>query len=204
MASQRKGRLSEYLSKRALGETPEPRGGGDKGAEPFFVVQQHDASRRHWDFRIEVDGVLKSWSVPKGPSTDPRDKRLAVQTEDHPIEYGDFEGVIPKGQYGAGAVIVWDTGELENLSRDEDGEPLPLAEALERGKAEIWLEGDKLRGGYALIHSRLRGDERNWLLIKMKDEGADARRKPVNTEPRSVVSGRTTRELAEEEGAGSE
>lgn len=165
---------------------------------PIFVIQEHRASHHHFDFRLEVDGVLKSWAVPKGPSTDPRERRLAVQVEDHPLDYADFEGVIPEGQYGAGAVIVWDAGPYRNQTRDSDGNEIPLAEALRRGHAEVWLEGRKLRGGYALVHTRLRGDDRNWLLVKMKDGGSDARRKPTRTEPESVLSGRTLDEVAEE------
>src|SRR3954465_12070166 len=109
---------------------------------PIFVIQKHDATSLHYDFRLEVDGVLKSWAVPKGPSTDPRDKRLAMQVEDHPLSYGDFEGVIPEGQYGAGPVIVWDTGPYR-------AEEL-LGESLDQGHASFWLEGRKIRGGYSL------------------------------------------------------
>jgi DNA ligase D-like protein (predicted 3'-phosphoesterase) len=163
------------------------------------VIQEHDASSHHYDFRVEVEGTLASWAVPKGPSTDPREKRLAVRTEDHPLDYADFEGVIPDGEYGAGTVLVWDAGPYRNLSRDDDGEECPIDEALERGQAEVWLEGRKLRGGYALVHTELRGNPKNWLLVKMKDEGADARRNPTSTEPESVLSGRTLAEVAEEE-----
>jgi len=194
--------LSTYKSRRDFRKTPEPsgrtRGGGPKLAEdgnPIFVIQQHDASTLHFDFRIEVDGVLKSWAVPKGPSCDPRDKRLAIRTEDHPIEYADFEGEIPEDEYGGGTVIVWDAGPYRSITKDDGDEELSIDEALSRGQAEIWLEGKKLRGGYALIHSKMNGDEKNWLLVKMKDEGADARRKPTQTEPRSVISGRTIEEI---------
>jgi len=204
MAKQR-GRLARYRSRRDFRTTPEPsarRRGGPKLARkrnPIFVIQQHDASSLHFDFRLEVDGVLASWAVPKGPSTDPREKRLAVATEDHPLDYADFEGVIPEGEYGAGTVIVWDAGPYKNLSVDDEDEELPLGGALARGQAEVWLEGRKLRGGYALVHSKLGGSQKNWLLVKMKDEGADARRNPVRTEPHSVLSGRTLAEVAEEE-----
>lgn len=204
MAKQR-GRLASYRSRRDFRTTPEPSGrrrGGPKLAKkgnPIFVIQQHDASSLHFDFRLEVDGVLESWAVPKGPSTDPSEKRLAVATEVHPLDYADFEGVIPEGEYGAGTVIVWDAGPCKNLSVDDEDKELPLGKALARGQAEVWLEGRKLRGGYALVHSKLGGNEKNWLLVKMKDEGADARRNPVRTEPRSVLSGRTLAEVAEEE-----
>src|SRR3954471_18985070 len=112
---------------------------------PAFVIQKHAATSLHYDFRLEVDGVLKSWAVPKGPSTDPRDKRLAMEVEDHPLEYRDFEGVIGEGGYGAGQVIVWDNGTYENLLEDQS-----MAEALERGHARVWLHGEKVRGGYTL------------------------------------------------------
>ena len=185
------GTLDDYRRKRDFRKTAEPSAdaGRRSGKRPVFVIQQHDASSMHWDFRIEVGGVLKSWAVPKGPSTDPSEKRLAVMTEDHPLDYADFEGVIPEGEYGAGAVIVWDRGTYRNLKEGD------VAEALERGQAEIWLEGEKLRGGYALVHAKLGGDERSWLLVKMKDEGADARRNPVSTQPESVKSGRTIDEV---------
>ena len=186
-----------YADKRDFRRTPEPRGGGGRSGGrrrggPIFVVQQHDARSRHWDFRLEVGGVLRSWAVPKGPSTDPREKRLAVEVEDHPLAYADFEGVIPEGEYGAGAVIVWDRGRYENRSTDDDGAEVSLEQALRRGAAELWLEGEKIRGGYALVRAGLGGQPENWLLIKQDDEHADARRNPTSTEPHSVVSGRTT------------
>lgn len=191
--------LDEYRKKRDFQKTPEPKGAGRRKGRKRFVVQQHDASSLHYDFRLEAGGVLKSWAVPKGPSTDPREKRLAMPTEDHPLDYIDFEGVIPEGNYGAGAVIVWDTGPYRNLTEDEDGEEVPLEAALENGHAKVWLEGEKIRGGYAITRIG-RGKNERWLLVKMKDEHADARRNPVSTEPRSVLSGRTVEDVAEEEG----
>ncbi|MBN1527466.1 MAG: 3'-phosphoesterase [Thermoleophilaceae bacterium] len=164
------------------------------GEQPIFVVQQHAASTMHFDFRLEVDGVLASWAVPKGPSTDPRVKRLAVQVEDHSLGYRDFEGVIGERSYGAGAVIVWDTGTYENLSGDES-----MAAGLERGHVSVRLHGEKLRGGYTLQRTDT-GRRPRWLLIKRRDEEADARRNPVSTEPRSVLSGRTVEEVAAEAG----
>jgi DNA ligase D-like protein (predicted 3'-phosphoesterase) len=140
--------------------------------------------------------VLKSWAVPKGPSTDPRDKRLAVPVEDHPLDYAEFEGVIPGGQYGAGAVVVWDRGSYDNLT-GEDGAPKPVAEALADGHLLIRLHGEKLKGGYALQRVATGADER-WLLIKVRDEAADARRRPTATEPRSVLTGRTVAELIQQ------
>jgi DNA ligase D-like protein (predicted 3'-phosphoesterase) len=139
---------------------------------------------------LEADGVLKSWAVPKGPSTDPREKRLAMPTEDHPLAYAEFEGVIPEGEYGAGTVIVWDSGRYRNLD-DE-----PVERTLEQGHAKVWLEGRKLRGGYALTRIG-NGKRERWLLVKTDDEGADRRRNPVSTRPESVLSGKTIEELAE-------
>lgn len=189
--------LQHYRRKRNLRRSGEPAGGRRESTRGGnrFVIQKHDASRLHYDFRLEVDGVLKSWAVPRGPSTDPREKRLAVQVEDHPLEYADFEGTIPEGSYGAGTVLVWDTGTYRNLSRTDEGDEIPLRRALRQGTAEVWLEGEKLRGGYALVHSRMGGKQKNWLLIKMRDEGADARRNPVSTQPDSVKTGRSMAQI---------
>lgn len=193
MSAHRK--LGEYERKRDFTKTPEPKAAArKKGGRPIFVIQKHDARNLHYDFRLEVDGVLKSWAVPKGPSTDPREKRLAVPTEDHPLEYAEFEGVIPDGEYGAGTVLVWDTGSYRNLKRDNDGNEVPMADAFDEGHVTVWLEGKKLRGGYSLVRTG-KGEESRWLLIKMRDGEADARRKPVSTEPRSVLSGKTLREI---------
>jgi DNA ligase D-like protein (predicted 3'-phosphoesterase) len=159
--------------------------------EPRFVIQKHDASTLHYDFRLEVDGTLRSWAVPKGLSTDPREKRLAVEVEDHPLDYADFEGVIGEG-YGSGAVIVWDEGTYRNLDEERS-----MGEALDEGHAKIWLEGEKLRGGWTL-HRTNAGAKPQWLLIKRRDEGADARRNPQSTQPRSVKTGRTVEEVARE------
>jgi len=189
-------KLKAYQEKRDFSKTPEPRAGSGKSSrQPIFVIQQHDASRMHFDFRLEVEGILASWAVPKGPSTDPREKRLAVRTEDHPLEYADFEGRIPQGHYGAGVVIVWDTGNYENRSRRDEGE-MPLEKALAQGRVKVRLHGQKLKGGYALIHTKMGGDDDNWLLVKEDDDQADARRNPVSTEPQSVLSGKTIEEMA--------
>jgi DNA ligase D-like protein (predicted 3'-phosphoesterase) len=198
-----KDELEEYRSKRDFRKTPEPTGDEETTTgEPRFVIQKHDASSLHYDFRLEVDGVLKSWVVPKGPSTDPSVKRLAIPTEDHPLAYATFEGVIPASEtsreYGAGTVLVWDTGTYRNLKEDEGEGPL-LAEAIDEGKVTVWLDGEKLRGGYALIRTGS-GDDTRWLLIKIDDDEADARRNPTSTEPQSVLTGRTLEEIAEEEG----
>ena len=152
---------------------------------PRFVIQQHAATSMHFDFRLEVAGTFKSWAVPKGPSTDPREKRLAMAVEDHSLSWGDFEGMIAEAEYGAGSVIVWDRGEYRNL-RDE-----PMEDAVEHGHLSFWLEGEKLRGGWSLR----RTDGRRWLLVKRRDETADARRNPVSTQRKSVVSGRTIDEV---------
>jgi DNA ligase D-like protein (predicted 3'-phosphoesterase) len=198
-----KGRLDKYRSKRDFRRTGEPKGGkGRKKGEPIFVIQKHDASHLHYDLRLEIDGVLKSWAVPKGLSTDPREKRLAIMTEDHPLEYADFEGVIPEGEYGGGTVLIWDKGTYRNLKEEENDAGLKkktMAEALDEGHLTFRLEGEKVQGGYALIHTKSGGKD-NWLLVKMDDEGADARRNPVSTEPKSVRSGRTLDEIAAEDG----
>jgi len=165
-------------------------------AFPIFVIQKHAARALHYDFRLEVGGVLKSWAVPKGPSTDPREKRLAMAVEDHELDYADFEGVIG-GDYGAGAVIVWDTGPYRNRTL-RDGNEVPMDRALADGHAVVELEGHKLRGRYALTRSDTEPRER-WLLVKVRDEDADARRNPVSTQPESVLSGRTIEEVAAEE-----
>ncbi len=193
-------RLDEYRKKRDFRRSPEPSGEGRRASgDRRFVIQKHDATSLHYDFRLEVDGVLKSWAVPKGPSTDPREKRLAIPTEDHPLDYIDFEGVIPEGEYGGGTVLVWDRGTYENRTTQDDDQEVPLGKALEAGHAAVWLEGEKIRGGYALSRVAT-GDDERWLLVKMRDEAADARRNPVSTEPDSVASGRSLEEVAEEEG----
>lgn len=192
--------LKEYREKRDFRKSPEPKDGGPSRPTdgPLFVIQEHDASTHHYDFRLEIDGALASWAVPKGPSTDPREKRLAVRTEDHPLAYADFEGMIPEEEYGAGSVLVWDRGTYRNLRAEKEGDGAEMSEALEDGKLEVWLEGEKLRGGWALVHAKLGGDEDAWLLVKMKDDEADARRKPTSTQPESVLTGRTLEEVAEE------
>ena len=192
----KKDALNEYEKKRDFQRSPEPTG-NQKGAgeQPRFVIQKHDARNLHYDFRLEVDGVLKSWAVPKGPSTDTSVKRLAMPTEDHPLDYVDFEGVIPQGEYGGGTVLVWDTGTYRNLMADKK-DPLSMEESLDEGHVEVWLEGEKLQGGYVLVNMKGRD---GWLLIKMDDEAADARRNPVNTAPNSVLSGRSLEEVATQE-----
>jgi DNA ligase D-like protein (predicted 3'-phosphoesterase) len=159
---------------------------------PRFVIQKHAATTLHYDFRLEVDGVLRSWAVPKGPSTDPRVKRLAVEVEDHSLEYGDFEGVLD-GSRGAGAVIIWDAGTYDNLDDQRS-----MADALADGHAKFWLHGDKLDGGWTLQRTHGEGEKAQWLLIKRRDERADARRNPASTQPESIKSGRTIEQLLED------
>jgi DNA ligase D-like protein (predicted 3'-phosphoesterase) len=223
--------LRRYRGKRDFAATGEPRGGGTAGGEtegrrqgdgngtaaerPSYVVQIHEASTTHFDFRLEVDGVLKSWAVPKGPSTDPRDKRLAVPTEDHPMEYLEYEGVIGGGQYGAGTVIVWDSGTYRPLAKDgAPSDQESFAKALAEGHASFWLDGTKLKGGYVL--TRFRGGsggsggssgsagghgEEAWLLVKRADARADRDGNPTPDprRARSAQSGRTLNQVARDE-----
>jgi len=170
-------RLKSYRQKRNFEATTEPepspspeaRLSPENPGEKIFVVQEHHARSLHYDFRLEVEGVLKSWAVPKGPSMDPKDKRLAIETEDHPLEYAGFEGIIPKGQYGAGTVIIWDAGVYRNIT-EQDGQMEPMSRALEKGHAAFWLEGRRLLGGYALTRTK-----RGWILVKIRDEHAGSR-----------------------------
>jgi DNA ligase D-like protein (predicted 3'-phosphoesterase) len=199
-------KLEHYRDRRDFRRTREPAGGQQKpGTRPIFTIQKHDASRLHYDFRLEVGNVLKSWAVPKGPSTDPREKRLAVETEDHPLEYADFEGTIPESEYGGGTVLVWDAGWYRNLKLDDAGhEKTSMAQAYRDGHLAFWLEGKKLRGGYALTRFRHEHGKAQWLLVKMDDQAADARRNPVSSEPQSVLSGRTIKQVAAAEGDGND
>jgi DNA ligase D-like protein (predicted 3'-phosphoesterase) len=196
-------RLKRYRDKRNPGQTKEPgvrrqkrSKGSAKRAQPRFVIQKHAASSLHYDFRLEVDGTLRSWAVPKGPSTDPRQKRLAVEVEDHPLDYADFEGTIDEGNYGAGAVIVWDAGTYTNLDEDHS-----IAETIDAGHVKVWLQGEKLEGGWTLQRTR-GGQKAQWLMIKRRDDGADARRNPQSAQPQSVKTGRTVEQVAEDEDDG--
>jgi DNA ligase D-like protein (predicted 3'-phosphoesterase) len=197
--------LAEYERKRDFSKTKEPSGSRKAKAKakrrhPRFSIQKHSATSLHYDLRLEVDGVLASWAVPKGPSLDPRDKRLAMRTEDHPLEYLEWEGVIPKGEYGAGPMIVWDRGVFQNISETRRGEPMELAEAIEKGDVKIFMLGEKIKGAYALVRTGPAGDREKWLLIKKRDDGADARRKPTSSQPESVLSGKTIEQLLKEAG----
>jgi len=182
--------LEAYARKRRVDRTPEPpprRTSSTSGR--LFVIQKHRARQLHYDFRLEVGGVLKSWSVPKGPALDPSVKRLAVEVEDHPIDYAKFEGVIPEGEYGGGTVMVWDLGTY----RPVDG--TDVASALLRGRLTFTLHGRKLKGGWSLV--RLRG--RQWLLIKRRDRYASTRDITVAA-PASVLTGRILAQIAADEG----
>jgi bifunctional non-homologous end joining protein LigD len=186
------GRLERYWAKRRFAVTPEPRGAPPRarGAGRRFVVHKHAARRLHYDFRLEHDGVLLSWSVPKGPSLVPGTRRLAVRTEDHPLEYAGFEGVIPAGEYGGGTVIVWDTGTwLPEPGTD-------VAAALARGKLSFRLSGRKLAGGFHLVRTRGQPRQETWLLIKRGDDAAQASGEIVEQRPESVVTRRTLEEVA--------
>jgi bifunctional non-homologous end joining protein LigD len=186
--------LNKYKRKRKFSETPEPSGGASEDEQLHFVVQKHKASRLHYDLRLEMAGVLKSWAVPKGPSLNPADKRLAIQVDDHPLDYRDFEGIIPKGNYGAGTVIVWDQGSLETLEQaDRDTMEKSLLKQLKAGSIKFRLKGQKLKGEFALV--KMNGEEENaWLLIKHDDE--NAAQKEVTLLPQSVLSGKTLEEVA--------
>ncbi len=210
-------KLAEYERKRDFSKTKEPSGKGKgkrKGKarrkHPRFAFQKHSATSEHYDLRLEVDGVLASWAVPKGPSLDPRDKRLAMRTEDHPLEYLEWEGVIEEGSYGAGPMIVWDRGVFQNISETRRGEPMELDEAIAKGDVKVFMLGEKIKGAYALVRTSPSPERvapggapshqrEQWLLIKKRDEGSDARRKPTSSQPESVLSGRTIERVLEEE-----
>ena len=192
--SSAKSRLAEYRAKRSFAKSPEPAGKGPpaSGAKLRFVIQRHDSRHLHYDLRLELDGVFKSWAVTRGPSLDPHVKRLAVEVEDHPLEYGDFEGVIPKGQYGGGTVQLWDRGYWLAEGDPRDG--------LKKGDLKFYLQGERLRGGWVLVrmkNDRMGGKRTNWLLIKHRDD--DAREDDDDAllkEPGSVASGRSLEAIA--------
>lgn len=192
--------LSEYKKKRSFSKTPEPEGRSSKGKskagkELVFVVQKHAATRLHYDFRLEMKGTLKSWAVPKGPSLNPDDKRLAMMVEDHPFDYKDFEGTIPQGNYGGGTVIIWDEGVYEPMEIDgpiTDPEKLLMKE-LHRGDIKIHLKGKKLKGDFALVKMKT-AEDNAWLLIKKKDKYAGDT--DITLKDKSVVSGKTLEQVA--------
>ncbi|MCL4361757.1 3'-phosphoesterase [Candidatus Dependentiae bacterium] len=159
-------KLKTYRKKRDFTKTLEPFGKTRKKDTAIFVIQKHDASHLHYDLRLEIDGVLKSWAVPKGPPTKAGDKKLAMLTEDHPMEYAKFHGTIPEGEYGAGTVEIWDHGKYENLKEQD------MSRCFKDGKIEIILKGKKVKGKYALIKTKL-SEGKGWLLLKMKENGKD-------------------------------
>jgi bifunctional non-homologous end joining protein LigD len=178
--------LAEYKAKRDFAKTPEPKAKTKRGGGNRFVIQKHAARRTHFDFRLEHDGVLKSWAVTRGPSLDPTQKRLAVMTEDHPLEYGGFEGVIPKGEYGAGPVMIWDEGTWEPIGDPDEG--------LAKGDLKFKLHGNRLNGDFVLVRMKPRKEDRgrqNWLLIKKRDDYAADGDEPTEAFDTSVRSGRT-------------
>jgi len=192
-AEKPEGRLGRYRAKRDFAKTPEPSGeretGAAAGPEGLYVIQKHHAGHLHYDLRLESGGTLKSWAVPKGPSLDPAEKRLAVEVEDHPLDYASFEGVIPEGEYGAGKVIVWDRGTFRPRG------DASLEAMLEQGAVKIEIVGEKLRGGFALVRTRFGGKKTNWLLIKEKDAMAQPGSDITAEAPCSVVSGRDVDEV---------
>jgi len=194
----RAGKLTEYRRKRDFARTREPKGGGRKRSPRLaYVIQKHAASRTHFDLRLELDGVMKSWAVPKGPSLDPSVKRLAIHVEDHPIEYNRFEGTIPKGEYGGGTVMVSDRG---TYGADSDDTEATLREGYRRGDFKFVLKGKRLKGSWVLVRTRGRGsrDRRNqWLLIKHRDTAAHPDTDPVAEYLTSAASGRTMEEIAD-------
>lgn len=186
--------LAEYHSNRQS-KSPEPKGGKPDKNALRFVVQKHDATNLHYDFRLEMDGVLKSWAVPKGPSMDPSQKRLAVMVEDHPYDYRNFEGVIPEGHYGAGTVMVWDEGTYhaaEGEFKNKEEEDKALLRQLRSGKVKFVLEGHKLKGAFAIVKSFGKGGK-NWLLMKLRDEHASSA--DVLAKGKSVLSGKTLAQI---------
>jgi bifunctional non-homologous end joining protein LigD len=191
-------RLGEYRRKRDFSQTAEPRGGRRKAASKLaYVIQKHAASRLHFDLRLELDGVMKSWAVPKGPSLDPAVKRLAMQVEDHPIEYNRFEGTIPQGEYGGGSVMIWDRGTYTYGGDQEDDPVEGLRRGYAKGDFKFVLYGERLAGSWVLVRTR-RGDARKpqWLLIKHRDEAAEPGTEVVEEYQSSVTTGRTMDEIA--------
>lgn len=193
---QTKDLLAEYRARRDFAKTPEPGPKRVRTKGNSFVIQKHAATRTHFDFRLEHDGVLKSWAVTKGPSLDPSQKRLAVMTEDHPLEYGGFEGVIPKGEYGAGPVMIWDKGTWEPIGDPDQG--------LAKGDLKFRLHGKRLNGEFVLVRMKPRKEDRgrqNWLLIKKRDEYAGDGNEPTQEFDTSVKTGRTMDQILHGESA---
>jgi len=198
--SAKKAPLAEYKRKRDFSKTAEPSGGGTKARTATrrrralrFVVQKHAASHLHYDFRLELDGVMKSWAVPKGPSYDPSVRRLAMEVEDHPIEYNTFEGTIPKGEYGGGTVMLWDRG---TYAAEDGGGEESLRDGYERGDLKFVLHGKRLLGAWVLVRTRRERGRAQWLLIKHRDEYATTKLDVTKVVETSVTTGRTMDEIA--------
>lgn len=195
--------LAEYNKKRVFTKTPEPRGGKPAKDALHFVVQKHDATRLHYDFRLEMNGVLKSWAIPKGPSLNPDDRRLAMMVEDHPYDYKDFEGIIPEGNYGAGTVIVWDEGTYETLvpQNSKKEEEKSLLSQLKSGSLKFRLFGKKLKGEFALVHIKNNNGsgENAWLLIKHRDGFASTA--DITKKAKSVLSDKTIAQMEKDKNA---
>ncbi len=187
-------KLERYKKKRDFEGTPEPAGEVTETAAHRFVVQKHAARRLHYDLRLEMEGVLRSWAIPRGPSLDPEEKRLAVNTEDHPLEYLEFEGVIPEGHYGAGNMIVWDRGTYECRGAETD----PV-KAWHKGTIDLRLHGEKLKGYWLLVKLKGKDEADNWLFFKKPDQYADSGRDITEELPESVLSGLDVSELVEGE-----
>lgn len=182
--------LEIYRKKRNFSATPEPKGtkSHKESSKLSFVIQKHDASHLHYDFRLEMNGVLKSWAIPKGPSLDHEVKRLAIETEDHPLDYQHFEGIIPAGHYGGGTVLIWDKGTYDPVLNESS-----LVKGYKKGHLEFQLHGKKLKGGFLL--QRIRdGDKPQWLFIKLIDKYED-KKQDITKEDKSVVNGKTLKEL---------
>ena len=200
--------LETYRRKRDFDRTPEPQGGDERGLT--FVVQKHAARALHYDFRLEDEGVMPSWAVPKGPSYDPKVKRLAMHVEDHPLDYQDFEGRIPAGEYGGGSVIVWDRGTYRNIT-ERRGRPVSLRDAIDNGHVSVWLDGTKLRGGWSLTRTGSNpsggpgggpgGGKDAWIMVKRRDETADPSLDIEASAPNSVESGRSLEDIAKDDDA---
>lgn len=200
--------LKTYREKRDFARTAEPAGGevAPDGDRLVFTIQKHAATALHYDLRLEADGVLKSWAVPKGPSLDPADKRLAVRVEDHPLDYATFEGTIPEGEYGGGTVLLWDSGWWEPdtawgaeaaKSKPATSGPLSPEESLAKGELKFVLHGQKLSGSWALVQMKGRG-AKNWLLLKHKDDSARPGSDVTSERPESVASGRTLEQIRDD------
>ncbi|HEX5429536.1 MAG TPA: DNA polymerase ligase N-terminal domain-containing protein [Patescibacteria group bacterium] len=187
--------LSNYHKKRKFNQTPEPKGRAAKvGKQLHFVVQKHDATQLHYDFRLEAEGVLKSWAVPKGPSMDTADKRLAMMVEDHPFDYRTFEGIIPEGNYGAGTVMVWDEGNYLALGAKTAAESDKLIRSgIRKGELKFILNGGKLKGGFAMVKTKFGGHGNSWLLFKERDQYAT--NSDITKKDKSAISGRTLKQI---------